>query len=295
MIFLKRLFTFLVAGTLSLLVVALAFSLFLGIVYSSPKNRPVGSPPSHWSAKTIVLQDTLPDSPKLKAWFVSPTQQKNRCILLLHGIKSHKKDLIPIAEYFRMAGYGVFLLDFRGHGESDPTPVTLGFREADDARLAVNWLRTNSECQKIAIWGQSMGGAAAVLAQPALNVDLIMLDSTYASIELAIKHRLLTMVGSPLNELMAPLLEWQLPLRLNIDKKQLRPVDAIQTIHVPLLILYGTNDRSAYPEEAQSLYQQAGSKIKAIWASESASHGQTHRLHHKEYERITLDFLAKHL
>jgi alpha-beta hydrolase superfamily lysophospholipase len=56
-------------------------------------------------------------------------------------------------------GYNVLLLDFRAHGASGGNTCTIGYYEAEDVKLAYNFLKDKGE-KNIALWGISMGAAA---------------------------------------------------------------------------------------------------------------------------------------
>jgi fermentation-respiration switch protein FrsA (DUF1100 family) len=90
------------------------------------------------------------------------------------------------------------------------------------------------------------------------------------------------------------LLLWQFPLRLNIDPQQLRPIDHIATVHVPVFILNGTVDRHTPLAEAQALFREA-SQPKAFWAVEGAAHVDLHAYAPAEYERRVGTFLSANL
>ena len=48
-----------------------------------------------------------------------------------------------------------------GSGLSDGAFVTLGYREARDVRCVLEWLSKRKDVSALALWGQSMGAAAA--------------------------------------------------------------------------------------------------------------------------------------
>lgn len=269
----------------------LAAAFYLGNGYVAPKNKPVSPPPSSWLVENVRFNEN-----KLAGWYVpSQPHQKSPCILLLHGFKSSRTGLIPIADFLRKAGFSLFLFDFRGHGESQPDTITFGLKESDDARAALNWLHDHGRCTHIGVWGHSMGGASALLGQSPLPAEAFVLDSTYATLEQATKHRILNTIGHPMADILSPLLIAQIPWRLHTTYAQLHPVEAIAHLHAPTLIIYGTEDRAAYPEEAQALFQAVGTKDKELWAVQGASHDATHSIDPDNYAKKVVTFFRKYL
>jgi len=48
--------------------------------------------------------------------------------------------LLRLIPWLHEAGYNVMALDFRGHGDSDKRPTTLGREEVLDVQAALDWL-----------------------------------------------------------------------------------------------------------------------------------------------------------
>ena len=92
----------------------------------------------------------------------------------------------------------------------------------------------------------------------------------------------------------APLLLWQLPLRLGIPEARLRPIDSLSALRAPLLIASGTLDRHTPWYETQSLFR-AAPEPKALWPVSGAAHVDLHAFEPHEYEQVVAAFLEKHL
>lgn len=90
---------------------------------------------------------------------------RNRAaIILVHGLGSSGSTMEVYARPLVRAGYGVFLMDLRGHGSSDAATTTYGVAEAWDVAGAVDYLHTRQEIDphKIGILGISLGAQAAL-------------------------------------------------------------------------------------------------------------------------------------
>src|SRR5688500_12469407 len=146
--------------------------------------------------------------------------------------------MVDRARFLSRAGFAVLLFDFQAHGESSGEHITFGYLESRDAQAAVEFLRTNAQGERIGVIGESMGGAATLLASPALDADAMILEMVYPTINQAVRNRLTRRLGGWAG-ILTPLLTWQLEPRLGIDADALRPIDKVGAIRVPKLFIVG--------------------------------------------------------
>ena len=126
---------------------------------------------------TLITEDNL----RLRAWYVAPNREDGTTIIFLHGHGGHINDLIPDTNM----GYGALLFDFRGHGASDDTVVTMGINEVMDVQAGINFLLDQSAVnpERIALYGNSMGASVALLsAQQIPEIRVVIADAPYSSI-----------------------------------------------------------------------------------------------------------------
>ena len=76
-----------------------------------------------------------------------------------------------------------------------------------------------------------------------------MVEAVYADIERATRNRMERVLGT-LGGRLAPLLTAQFGPRLGIAVDNLAPARAAATVAVPLLVLVGSEDEHAHPDEA---------------------------------------------
>jgi alpha/beta superfamily hydrolase len=90
-------------------------------------------------------------------------------------------------------GYAALTIDFRGHGESEMAERSFGLREATDAASAFRWLKQHQRGARVAVIGNSLGVAAALLGSAGpLPADALVLQAVYPDIRRAIRNRLPT-------------------------------------------------------------------------------------------------------
>lgn len=257
---------------------------FAGSRLSAPVNSEIEAAPADLQARNVVLDG-------VQGWFV-PSNENSHCLLLLHGIRADRRAMIERARFLKKAGYASLLIDLQAHGETPGKHITFGYLESGNAHAAVDYLRSRAPCKKIAALGISLGGAASLLGPEPLPVDAYILESVYSSIEDAVYNRLEIRVGK-LAGLLAPLLYYQIPTRLDITLDELRPMTAITQVKAPVLIIAGSHDRHTTIANSRRLYANAPT-AKQFWPIHQAGHNDLYHFTPAQYERTILTFLEKH-
>jgi pimeloyl-ACP methyl ester carboxylesterase len=166
-------------------------------------------------------------------------------VLLLHGNRSDRRQMAQRARFLQRHGYTALLIDLPGQGASTASAVTFGLREAHGVHAALDELRRRAPGQRIGVIGVSLGAAALVLCRDCGQVDAVVLESMYPTIEEAVADRIRMVLGSIATPL-AHLLLWQLPLRLDIRPDQLRPIERLPGLGAPVLIAAGSAFMARY-------------------------------------------------
>ena len=185
------------------------------------------------------------------------------------------------------------LIDLPGHGESSGNRITFGRREGKGVTAALDYIREKLPNERIGVIGVSLGAASIVLSKSRPAPDAIVLESMYPTIEDAVKDRLAIRFGS-VGKRLAPLLLFQLPLRLGVTADQLRPISELPSLSSPVLIISGEADEHTTLSESKDLYN-AARQPKELWIVEGAAHVDLYAFDPKGYQLHVLPFLAKHL
>lgn len=233
----------------------------------APVQRLVGPPPVELGAETIVFPSL--SGSVIHGWFSRGSVGRG-AVLLLHGVRADRRDMLSRSEFLHRLGYSVLLIDFQAHGESPGRHITFGALESRDVAAALEFLRRQLPGDRIGVVGVSLGAASFVLADNRSPVDAVVLESMYPTIEQAVADRLRLHIG-PVGPILSPLLMIQLGLRLGIDAKQLRPIDKIGLIGAPVLVMSGTLDRHTTIQEARQRFS-AAMEPKEFWEVEGAAH-----------------------
>lgn len=124
-----------------------------------------------------------PDQVKINGWFVraAPGQTIRPTFLFLHGNAGNIGDRLDKIALFHGMGANVMIIDYRGYGKSQGSPTEKGMYL--DTLAAFDYLLTRKDVapDKIIVYGESLGGAAAVDLATRRPVSGLILDSTFTS------------------------------------------------------------------------------------------------------------------
>jgi len=276
-------------------ILVLLLTLFAGVwiagsVLTAPVPEPIGDPPADIPAR--MVQFPSQSGATIHGWFIPGTKNAG-AIILMHGVRSNRLSMLDRARFLSHAGFTVLLFDFQAHGESPGEHITFGYLESRDAHAAVEFLNANAPGERVGVIGVSMGGAATLLASPALDVDAMVLEMVYPTINEAVSNRLSMRFGS-WSGMLSPVLTLQLKPRLGITADVLSPIDKVGGITVPKLFIAGANDQHTTLEESKRMFA-AAAEPKELWIVEDASHTDLHAKKREEYEQRTLKFFKKSL
>lgn len=261
-----------------------------GMLLTAPVPRKIGSLPPDLQGRSVEFPSE--SGSQIHGWFL-PGRAGQGLVIVMHGVRASRLDMLARARFLSRAGYAVLLFDFQAHGESPGKHITFGYLESKDARAAVAFARAVASQGKIGVIGVSMGGAAATLAEPPIAVDALVLEQVYPTLHDAIGDRIAMRLGA-WSRVLTPLLSWQLPPRLGVSDRALRPLDHVGKIAAPKLFVGGQFDRHTTQAELRQMFD-AASEPKELWIVPRAAHVDLSRFAKAEYETRILNFFSQHL
>lgn len=270
--------------------IIISLILLAGRIATYPSKQKIIDLPNDLNGQTIEFNSQ--SGAKIKGWFIIG-KPKTGVIILMHGVRASRVSMIERARFLSKEGYSVLLFDFQAHGESTGEQITFGYLESKDAQAAVNFIKNRFPDKKIGIIGVSMGGAATILAEPKLNVDAMVLELVYPTIEEAIGNRFSMKLGK-WAEIFTPLLLIQIKPRLGITTDDLKPIDKVKEIKIPKLFIAGELDKHTRQEQSIRLFENA-SNPKELWIVKGAKHWDMHSVVKSEYESKVLKFFENSL
>lgn len=179
--------------------------------------------PKDWMLDYENVTLMTSDGIRLHGWFI-PKSGANKTLLFFHGNAgniSHRMESINI---FHNIGLNVFIIDYRGYGNSQGVPDEKGLY--NDAIAAWQYLldQKNISPEDIIIFGRSLGGAVASKLAIDVKPAALILESTFTSVR-------------DMAEVLMPVLS-----RLIIFRYQFETLDHIKSFKQPILILHSPQD-----------------------------------------------------
>jgi fermentation-respiration switch protein FrsA (DUF1100 family) len=187
----------------------------------------------------------------------------------------------------------VLMFDFRGHGRSQGSTVTIGYLERQDVLGAIEFVKQKGY-KNISLLGFSMGGVLAILVGAiSLDVKAVISDSAPVHLTTAMRERVVEL-GIP--RFAAVAIAWLIvaatSLRLGVN---LFDYDAARWVGRiaprPLYLMHGGADR--YVPDFDELVQAAGPSAQ-VWDVPNIGHTQVINVLHEEYLSRLADFIDKH-
>jgi alpha-beta hydrolase superfamily lysophospholipase len=228
------------------------------------------------------------DGLAIRGWLF-PREETNRVIVCCTGHRGSKPDLLGIGSSLWRNGFNVLLFDFRGCGDSDPSPISLAHHEVNDARAAVRFVSDRVPGAEIGMLGYSMGAAVAILvAASDPTIRAVVADSSFTSIRDVVAYR---MGRHRLPPPVVPLADIVNRWRYGYPFSAVRPIDVVGRISPrPLAIIHGAADDMIPVDHAHELFAAAG-EPKELWIVPETRHCGAYFRERAEYvERVTRFF-----
>ena len=183
----------------------------------------LGQTPEQWGLDYEDVRLTTEDAVQLHGWYI-PRQGAEQVLLFFHGNAgniSHRGESVKL---FHRLGVNVFIIDYRGYGQSTGNPGEQGLYR--DAAAAWRFLTEEKKfaADDVIIFGRSLGGAVA--ANLAANVQArgLILESTLSSAQDFARavFRILS--------------------RLVVIRYDFNTTAMLERVHYPVLVLHSPDD-----------------------------------------------------
>jgi alpha-beta hydrolase superfamily lysophospholipase len=288
---LRRMIAFVVLGILAWLAVSYAVAYRLTRRAAPLTPEPV--PAVDWGTAEPLSLNTSDDQ-ALGAWFF-PGRADRAAVILLHGNGANRTATLPQAELLASDGYPALAVTLRAHGDSTGDVNDFGLSARHDVIAAVEWIETHRPGRPVVVWGRSLGSAAALFAAAELGprVRGYVLECPYRDLRTAVWNRLRTRLPWGFSHAAFAGLRLTAPLVLP-DFDRISPREAASDVprETPVLVLSGTADHRATPDEAREIADRLDPRAE-LAVIEGGDHLQLEQPDPARYRATVLGFLAK--
>ena len=235
-------------------------------------EAPIESTPDQWDMEYEDVRFTADDGVGLHGWLI-PAPGADFTLLFFHGNAGNMSHRLDNVQRFHRLGLRVFIVSYRGYGQSEGEPSEEGLYK--DARAAYRVLKARPDTggEPIAIFGRSLGGAVAIDLATRVEVMALIVESTFTSTPDMAKE-------------LFPFLPIGPFMSTRFDS-----ISKISRIDTPLLHFHGTRDDLVPYAHGQRLFQ-AAKEPKEFYPIEGAMHNDTYFVGGEPYFVKIRSFLA---
>ena len=218
----------------------------------------------------------------------------DKCVFVMSG----RTESLTYGYYFAIpyakCGYSVLVVDPRAHGFSDGEYNTVGFEESKDAAAWVNHIKEKFNVKSVVIHGICIGAAGGMLMSTSKDcpdvVDAIVTEGMFVNFAESVKNHLIERKKPVF--IMLDLIDGKMKKYTGHSMK-FGPVDVIDKLDKPLLMLHSKEDIYSTPDKAEILFAKAGTKDKQIVWFEKGDHSMLRYTDTERYDGAIADFLKK--
>ena len=238
---------------------------------------------------------TNPDGMTLAGWFIP--SQNGAVIIMQHGYKSTRDELLNEAQMMQAHGYGVLVTSVRAHDQSEGELITLGYYEMQDMEAWYQYLisRDDIDPDKIGIIGNSYGGMLSIqYAAQNENIKAVVANCAFSSMSDTVSTSVRHFTGLPDFPFVPLIVFWA----ENMTGIQMEEIDTTQWIPDisprPVFLMQGGKDTVISPESGQILYD-AANEPKELWFDPELGHVGFDKERAEEYEARVSAFFDQYL
>jgi len=245
----------------------------------------------------------IPDA-SLAGWWIPADDPEAPAVVVVHGVQSCRREanvLVPAGMLHR-AGFSVFLIDIRDHGDSegDDGRFAGGSEEYLDVLGAWDWVREQGvPADRIGILGVSFGSINSVIAggeEPA--VAAVWADSVATRMDEAIGNFVVDQLGDPtgLSRIVVPGGVLWAKLIAGDDLTRYNPIDEVVRFGGrAIAFVQGGQDVILPPAMAEEMHAAAvaaGASTPDLWIVPEAGHTEAVFMEPATYEDRLVSFFT---
>ncbi len=251
-----------------------------------PDNR-IYSTPDRVHLPYLAEVVTVTPEIHLQSWIVSPpvSVPLKGTILHFHGNAQNRTAHYLYAAWLVEHGYRLVAFDYRGYGGSEGTPSRTGLVE--DAQRMIEHT-CNTQPGPMFLFAQSLGGAVAIPALATLPhkscIRALIVESSFPSYRDIARSKL-----------RAFFLTWPLQIPLSyLVSDTYSPVDFINQLDIPLVVIHGTEDTVVPFAMGKALYDAYEKPTKELWVVEDGGHTSAFVAADSPYGKRLVEYLARY-
>ncbi len=205
----------------------------------------------------------------LNGWRCRASGDVRGTIIYLHGVADNRGSASNFIRRYTAKGFDVIAYDSRAHGDSEGSICTYGYFEKDDLRKIVR----GAGHRPIVLFGHSLGAAVAIQAAAGeRRIAGVIAAETFSDLRTIARERAPWILTETILSRAFQLAEKS--GRFEVDA--VSPVLAARDIHVPVLLIHGTDDRDTPASHSHRVMSSLGGSKRLILVN-GAAHNESLR------------------
>lgn len=241
------------------------------------------------------VEVTNGDGMKLFGWFIP--SENGAVIMMQHGYKATRKEMLNEAQMLYQHGYGVLITTVRAHDYSEGEAISLGVYEMSDMEAWYQYLisRDDINPNQIGILGNSYGGMLAIqYASQNENIKAVVANCAFSSMQDTVTTSVKHFTGLP-EFPFVPLIVFWAEQDTGIKMEEIDTTKWIPLISPrPVFLMQGGADTVISPSSGQILFD-AANEPKELWFDEELGHVDFDTERAEEYETRVVEFFDLYL
>lgn len=234
------------------------------------------------------------DGISLDGWLVKQSENSKGTVIYLHGVGDCKTDGIPITQMLHRERYHVFLYDSRRHGESGGNYCTYGWYEKRDLSTVIDYLhgRNDLKIGNIRLFGTSMGAAVALQAAAVDDrIKGVIAEASFTDLRTVSVDYQRRIIKLPWHFLRNVAMSRSQSIA-HFKARDVSPLEAVNTLTIPVLFIHGENDSLIKCEYSKTLYE-AANEPKQLLIVRNGDHNDLLEVGGANYRETILSFLQR--
>lgn len=230
-----------------LITICVGYTLIVAMVYLTQERmlyladvpgRALAATPADLGVRYEDVRIASDDGVSLHGWFIAG--ESPRVLLFFHGNAGNISHRLDSIRQFLDLGLSVFIIDYRGYGQSEGTVSEAGLNR--DAEAAWHYLTVTRGVKpsEIVIFGRSLGGAVAALLAARQRPLALIVESSFTSVPDA-----------------AGEIYWWLPVRW-LSRLSHATRDYVRDVNCPVLVVHSRDDEIIPFQHGREIYAAAG-------------------------------------
>ena len=218
-----------------------------------------------------------------------------RCVIILPGRSENSEYCCYFARPYEAIGFNILVIDPRAHGYSDGTYNTIGFGESSDALAWAKYIHDNFGVKQIIFHGICIGSATAMYVLTSDDCPDYIAgmagEGMFVNFGESVKQHMIERKKPtfPVNDFVNMWMKHYTGYSMKVG-----PIDVIDKMNKPLLMLHSKQDRYSLPALAQKLYDKARTEQKELVWFERGAHSMIRINNTAQYDEAIAQFVAKY-